>query len=94
MGLLHQRLGNLSIRLLLSGDTANVWQEIELRVDHEPLCSSYQIYTINTKSRSGTPLNPKTPFKWVFIVITPDISYKIITKETTFANYLLIMDAY
>ena len=39
-------------------------------------------------------MNPKTPFKWVFMVIIPTIYYKSLTKDTTFLHYLLIVDAY
>ena len=39
-------------------------------------------------------MKPKTPFKWVFMNIIPAISYKILTKDTTFNNYLLIVDFY
>ena len=35
--LLHQIFGHISTRSLLAGDTANVWQDIELRVDPDPL---------------------------------------------------------
>ena len=31
--LLHQRLGHISTRLLLAGDTANIWEDVELRID-------------------------------------------------------------
>ena len=31
--LLHQRLGNISTRSLLAGDTDNVWEDVELRID-------------------------------------------------------------
>ena len=31
--LLHQRLGHRSTRSLLAGDTANVWEYVELRID-------------------------------------------------------------
>ena len=34
--LLHQRLGHRPTRLLLSGDTANVWEDVELRIDLDP----------------------------------------------------------
>ena len=37
---LHQRLGDRSTRLLLAGDTANVWEEIEFRIDPDPFCTS------------------------------------------------------
>ena len=31
--LLHQRLGHISTRSLLDGDTANGWEDVELRID-------------------------------------------------------------
>ena len=34
--LLHQRLDHRSTRSLLSGDTANVWEDIELIIDPDP----------------------------------------------------------
>ena len=34
--LLHQRLGHRSTRSLLAGDTANFWEDIELRIDPDP----------------------------------------------------------
>ena len=38
--LLHQRLGQKYIRSFLSGDTANVWGDIELRIDPYPFGTS------------------------------------------------------
>ena len=38
--LLHQRLGHRSTRSLLAGDTANVWEDVELRIDPDPFCTS------------------------------------------------------
>ena len=35
--LLHQRLGHRSTRSLLDGDTANVWEDLDLRIDPDPL---------------------------------------------------------
>ena len=46
------------------------------------------------KARSKIPLKPKAPFKWVFIDIIPSTSTKSLTSDTTFSNYLLIVDAY
>ena len=34
--LLHQILGHISTRLLLSGDTANVWEDVVLRIGPDP----------------------------------------------------------
>ena len=39
-------------------------------------------------------MKPNTPFKWVFIYAIPSIYSKILTKDTTFSNLLLIVDAY
>ena len=37
--LLHQRLGHRSTRSLLAGNTANVWEDIDLRIDPDPFCT-------------------------------------------------------
>ena len=41
--LLRQRLGHKSTISLLSGDTDNVWEDIELRIYPDPFCTSCQI---------------------------------------------------
>ena len=69
--LLHQRLWNRSTRSILAGDTGNVWEDVELRIDSDPFCTSCQIYSMNKKARSKIPLKPKAPFKWVFMDIIP-----------------------
>ena len=60
---LHQRLGHRSARSLLTVDTETFWQDIELRVDPDPLCTSCQIYTINKKARSKISLKSNRKFK-------------------------------
>ena len=62
---LHQRLGQRSTISLLAGDTANVWEYVELIIDPEPFCTSCQISSMNKKARSNIPLKPKAPLKWV-----------------------------
>ena len=47
--LLHQRLGQKSTKSLLAGDTANDWEDVELRIDPDPFCTSCQISSINKK---------------------------------------------
>ena len=42
--LMHQRLGHRSTRSLLAGDTANVWEDIKLRIYPDPFCISCQIF--------------------------------------------------
>ena len=61
--LLHNRLRHISTRLLMSGYTAYVWQDIELKVDTDPFRTICQISSMNKNSRSKNPLKPKTPFK-------------------------------
>ena len=85
--LLHQRLGNRSTRSLLAGDTANVWEDVEPRIDPDPFCTPCQISSMNKKARSKIPLNPKAPFNWVFMDIIPSIAPKRFTSDTTFSNY-------
>ena len=46
------------------------------------------------KASSKIPLNPKSPFKWVFMDIVPSTSPKSLTNDKTFSNYLLIVGAY
>ena len=67
--LLHQRLGHRFTRSLSAGDTANVWEDLELRIDPDPFCTSCQISSMNKKSRAKIPLKPKAPFKWDFMDI-------------------------
>ena len=91
---MHQRLGNRSTRSLMPGDTDNVWEDSELKIDADPFCTSSKISSMNKKARSKLPLKPKAPFKWVFMDIIPSTAPKSLTNDTNFQNYLLIFDAY
>ena len=82
--LMHQRLGHRSNRSLIAGDTANVREDVELRKDPDPFCTSCKIYSMNKKARSKLPLKPKAPFKWVFMDIIPYIAPKSLTNDTNF----------
>ena len=82
---------------MLDGVTVNFWEDIELRIDPDPFCTSCQISSMNKKARSKNPLKPKSPFKWVFMDIIPSTAPKRLTSsysDTNFSNYLLIVDAY
>ena len=92
--LLHQRLGHRSTRSLIAGDTANVWEDAELRIDPDPFYTSCKISSMNKKARSKIPLKPKAPFKWVFMDVIPSTEPKSLTNDINFQNYLLIVDAY
>ena len=84
--LLHQILGHRSTRPLLAGDTANVWEDVEIRIDLDPFCKSCQISLMKKKARSKIPLKPTAPFKWVFVDIVPSTAPKSLTSDTTFSN--------
>ena len=84
--LLHQRLGHRSTRSLISGDTDNVWEDVELRIDPDPFCISCKISSMDKKARSKIPLKPKATFKWVFMDIIPSAAPKSLTNDTTFSN--------
>ena len=79
---------------MLAGDTANVWEDVELRIDPDLFCTSCQISSMNKKARAKIPLNSKAPLKWVFMDIVPSTAPKSLTIDTTCSNYLLIVDAY
>ena len=78
----------------MAGDTDNVWEDVELRIDPDPFFTSCKISSMNKKARSKLPLEPKEPFKWVFMGVIPYTAPKSLTNDTDFKNYLFIVDAY
>ena len=84
--LLHQILGHRSTISLLAGDTANVWEYVELRMDLDPFCTSCQIYSMNKKARYNISLKPKSPFNWVLMDIVLSTAPKRLTSDTKFSN--------
>ena len=61
--LLHHRLGHRSTRSYTDINTANVWKDIELRIDTDPFCTLCQISSMKKKAGSKNLLNPKAPFR-------------------------------
>ena len=92
--LLHQGLGHRSTISLFDGDTANVLEDIYLRIDLHPFFTSCQISSMNKMTRSKDPQKTKAPFKWVFMDTVPSTAPKRFRSDTTFSNYLLIVDTY
>ena len=91
---MHQRLDHRSTRSLLDWDTDHVWEYIKLGIDQDPFGTSCQISSMNKKDRSKITLTPKAPFKWVFVEIILLKAPKILTSDTTFSNYILIVDSF
>ena len=79
---------------MLAGDTANVREDIDLRIHPDPFCTSCKIYSMKEMAGSKNPLIPKAPFKWVFMDIIPSTALNFLRSDTTFSNYLLIVYAY
>ena len=52
---MHHRLGNRSTRSVMAGDTANVWEYAELKIDADLFCTSCKISSMNKKARSKVP---------------------------------------
>ena len=88
---LHLRLGHRSAKPLLDGDTANVWEDIELKIDPDHFVTSYQISSMNKKAKSKIPHELKAPFKWVFMDIIPSTASKSLTSDTTFLNIFSLL---
>ena len=74
----------------MAGYSANVWEDIELRIDLDPFCTLYLISSMNEKARSENQLKPKLPFKFFLPDIFPSIAPNVLASETTFSNDLLI----
>ena len=86
--LLQKILVHRSITSLLDDDTDNVWEDIELRIYPYPFFTSFQIFSMKKKASYKNPLNPKAPFKWVFMFIIPSTEPKRLTIDTKISNYL------
>ena len=69
-------------------------EDVDLRIDPDPFCTSCQISSMNKKARYKIPIKPKAPFNLVIMDIIPSTTPKSLTSDTTFSNYLLIVDAY
>ena len=86
--LMHQRLGHRSTRSLIAGDTDNVWEDAELRIDPDPFGTSCKIASMNKKAGSKLPLKTKAPFKWVFMDVISSTTPKSLTNDTNFKKII------
>ena len=81
---MYKILGHRSTISLIAGDTANIWEDAELKIDPDPFFTSCKKISMNKKARSKLPLNPKATFKWVFMDIIPSTAPKSLTNDTNF----------
>ena len=92
--LLHHRLSHRSTISLLAGYNATIWEDIDLGIYPDPFCTSCQISSMNKRDRSKNPLKAKSPSRGGFTDIIPSTEPKILTSDTIFSNYILIVHAY
>ena len=60
--LLHQRLGHRSTISLIAGDTANVWEDVELRIYPDPFCTSFILDILTVTNKLTTKPNKPTEY--------------------------------
>ena len=65
----------------MTGDTANIWEDIELRIDLDHFCTSCQISSMNKKDRSKSQLKQIGTLQVFFIYILPLTAPKKIEKR-------------
>ena len=58
--LLHHILGHRSTRSLLAGDTDNVWEDIELRIDPDPFFHIMSYFFHEQKGKVGESTESKS----------------------------------
>ena len=65
--LLHQRLGHRSTRSLLAGNTANTWEDIDLRIYPDPFLTSCQSSSKKRPSLKSylSQKHPSSGFLWI-----------------------------
>ena len=76
--LLEHILGNRSTRSLMAGNTAIFGQDIELRTDPYPFFTTFQISSMNQKTRFKNTFKIKAPFKWVLLTLFQQHPVKLI----------------
>ena len=70
----------------MAGDTANIWENIHLRIYPDPFCTACHISYTNKKARLKNPLNPKARLKWFFMDRITSVAPKRLTCDTTFSS--------
>jgi transposase InsO family protein len=93
--LLHQRLGHWKCRALLAASEHGVWADTVVRMGPEQECVSCEISTIHATSRNKEAHTGGTyAGEYVFLDILHPVVTGGLTASTTFAFYLIIVDAY
>jgi hypothetical protein len=93
--LLHQRLGHRKCRTLLAANKHQLWEDVAIRMTGETGCLTCGIATIRSRARNKEPYTGATqPGEYLFLDIQHPLVAAGITLSTSYAFYLLIVDAY
>ena len=66
--LFHHRLGHISTRSLMAGDTANIWKGVGIRIHIEPFFTPCQISSVNKKNWVQKSIETRGTFQVGFYV--------------------------
>jgi hypothetical protein len=92
---MHQRLGHVSMRTIIAGWEAGVWDKFKLQFEPDTFCIGCQVGAQRTANRgSGTVSNPTLAGQIIHLDILYNPSETGLTKASYFPYYLGIANAY
>jgi transposase InsO family protein len=93
--LLHSRLGHRKCRTLLAASEHNLWEDTTIRMTRKTGCLTCGIATIRSRARNKEPHSGATwAGEYLFLEIQHPLVQPGLTRSTSYAFYLLIVDAY
>jgi len=93
--LLHRRLGHRKCRTLLAANEHHLWEDTMVRMSPEAGCLSCGIATIKASVRNKEHHTAASyPGEYVFLDILHPITQTGLTSKTSYAFYLIVVDAY
>jgi len=93
--LMHRRLGHRKCRTLLAANEHHLWGDAMVRMSTETGCLSCGIATIKASAHNKDHHTAAShPGEYVFLDILHPITHTGLTTKTSYAFYLIIVDAY
>jgi transposase InsO family protein len=95
LDLLHQRLGHRKSRTLLAATEHDLWQDTTIRMTGKAGCLTCGVATIRSRARNKEAHSGASrPGEYLFLDIQHPFVEAGLTVSTSYAFYLLIVDAY
>jgi len=92
---MHRRLGHRKCRTLLAANEHHLWGDAMVRMSTETGCLSCGIATIKASAHNKDHHTAAShPGEYVFLDILHPITHTGLTTKTSYAFYLIIVDAY